>query len=474
MPIRISDAIGVSHAKLDTQGAFDGFIDIDSHFHIHPKLLLNPIVPELAESKARFENYFCDVISLLNSANKAVPEDILFRRATNKLIIKEISIAALGFAKEGTTGHAIGPKLALQICETAFQIVKAGIKDTVIFELAGLFEEGIGADLISDMCLSIILPDILAFNDRISKRLNLSKVFTKVGSIIHDLPQRKDGKAVLLLPSEILSPMPIALTWYDISTVVDYNNEIRREINKNIGKTWGKASRQLSKNEIKSTLLQNPDLLKDLIAQYKNNPLSKYDYINDPLGKFIWFDVSKDYAKKFPLPLESFNPSDHDSVLKTVIDICQHFKQLIESNGLFKLFYNQDKKLRPEKFPQLLFYGIADAYCNANNLDLSAEPNAGRGAVDFKVSKGYNSRMNVEVKYSKHGNLVSAFETQLLTYDKAEKTFESIYLVIDTGKSSAKLKKLQQLRNDRIVAGKRAPLIIIIDGTYQYSASKLF
>jgi hypothetical protein len=40
-----------------------------------------------------------------------------------------------------------------------------------------------------------------------------------------------------------------------------------------------------------------------------------------------------------------------------------------------------------DRAAQLVFYGIADAYCSANNLDLSAEPNAGRGPVDFRLAR---------------------------------------------------------------------------------------
>jgi hypothetical protein len=473
MAKKISDALGISGAKLEAQGVLDGFVDVDSHFHIHPALLANPTVPELALSRERFEKHFLHIIALLDGATAPNTDDALFRAAKKKLIFPEIPLAAIGCARDSTRGRAIGDGLALQVATTAFQIVKAGIKDPIIFELTGLFEEGIGADLISDMCLALILPDILAFNDRVARNLKLGKTKTKIGQSQHELPNTKGGTAVLLLPSEILSPMPIATSWEGISTVANYNESIREEINKKVGRTWGKASRALPKQQIKSLLTHNPGLLKDLIEQYRQHPPQKYDYLNDPLGEMVWFDASQTYSKHFPLPIRNFVASDHQSVIKTVLAICKHFKKLIEANGLFKLLYDQNEELKPERAAQLLFYGIADAYCSANNLDLSAEPNAGRGPVDFKVSKGYRSRLNVEVKYTDNPKLASGFERQLPTYDAAESAFESIYLIINTGRKVSRLRRVEKLRANQIALGKRAPTIIVIDGSFQRSASKL-
>ena len=473
MPQRISDALGTSHAKLEALGAFDAFVDVDSHFHLHPGLLGEPRVPELVSSHQRFEAHFANVIVLLDAASSPCVSDTFFRRAVKSLIFPEISLAGLGFSKESTQGRAIGVKLAAQLATTAFQIVKAGIKEPAIFELAGLFEEGIGADLISDMCLALILPDVLAFNARVAHSLALKTENIPLASYIHALPITKKGEPVLLLPREILSPLPIASTWEEISTVSAYNNQIRNDVNRKVGRTWGKASQRLSKHEIKRLLLNNPDLLRDLVARYRRTSPAKYDYSNDPFGEIVWFDAAKEYSAAHPLSLLGFDPSDHLVVKDTVLKICKRFKRLIEDNGLFKLLYDQSKTLKPERAAQLLFYGIADAYCNANDLDLTAEANAGRGPVDFKVSKGYRSRLNVEVKYTSNPRLVHGYEKQLKTYDSAEQTFDSIYLIIQTGPLGQKLRMIERMRAARIEERQRAAAVILVDGTYQASASKL-
>ena len=127
--------------------------------------------------------------------------------------------------------------------------------------------------------------------------------------------------------------------------------------------------------------------------------------------------------------------------------------------------------LRHERFAQLLFYGIADSYCEANNLDLTRECDGGRGPVDFKISTGYYSRVLVEIKYSTNTHLINGFTNQLPIYNKAERTQYSIYLIIKTSDSDNSLEKVRKLKNDAETKNQRVPEIIVIDGRLQKSAS---
>ena len=60
-------------------------------------------------------------------------------------------------------------------------------------------------------------------------------------------------------------------------------------------------------------------------------------------------------------------------------------------------------------------------YCDANDFDITPEADGGAGPVDFKISKGYQYRVVVEMKLSSNSNLVHGFEVQLPEYQKAEK-----------------------------------------------------
>lgn len=71
-------------------------------------------------------------------------------------------------------------------------------------------------------------------------------------------------------------------------------------------------------------------------------------------------------------------------------------------------------------------------YISANDLDISFEPDAGRGPVDFKVSRGGDKTI-VEVKLSTNTQYLHGYEEQVEEYGKAECTDKMIYVFVDLG-----------------------------------------
>lgn len=471
MAYRISDTFDLDHNTLVSEGVLDTFTDLDSHFYIDPYLLSSTTIPEMSSCYENMQNHFKKIIKILDSANK---DDRLWREAVKLLTFPEVPNFGLGYSKNGKRGSAIGKRLANKLVEVAKEIIDSGIKDPVIFELIGLFEEGIGADRISDMTAYIILPELLNFTQRVTKQFSISSIPFNFKKISYSVPKDpRTNKPILLIPHEIISPLPVAYSWDDIDLVCVHNKDLRNKVNIIIGETWKEAHQKVHKKDLKYIILEQPKLLQDLIDSYKRKIPQKYNFEKDPIGEFIWYSLSREYTQQFPIDFSEFKIINAENILIIVKKICQKYSELIENNGLFQIFYNDEKKLRNERFAQLLFYGIADSYCEANNLDLSRECNGGRGSVDFKISSGYLSKISVEVKYSNNKRLVHGFTNQLPIYDKAEKSKHSIYLIIQTSSSTTSIKKVLQLHSDAQNKGQRVPDVIIINGNFQQSASKL-
>jgi hypothetical protein len=130
-----------------------------------------------------------------------------------------------------------------------------------------------------------------------------------------------------------------------------------------------------------------------------------------------------------------------------------------------------DDKPKKERAAQLIYYAMADAFCVANDVDISPEANMGGGPIDFKFSKGYNARVLVEMKHSM-GAVVHGYEKQLDIYKDASRTQYGIFVVMDYGNLGDKLRQIQRIQAKRLRDDEEASEIIVIDARRKASASR--
>lgn len=463
MARRISQVLGISEDTLSECGVFNGFVDVDSCLYVDPRLLRTTEAPELKASYDRLQGYFKDVFNLLRHSKDR--NDIFWRNAQNLLTFKEKPIMALGYSIDGTNGTAIGAGLADALTETAYQIIKIGILEPTIFELVGLLESGVGADRVSDMTVAIVFPDLLSYAARVAKELGLATV--EYDEVL--IPCDTKKAPVVLIPEDVLSDLPVAFDWDNRDYICAHNEALRSKVNRIIGKTWKDASRA-RKSDLKKLMFKYPELMLDALNIYKTKKPRKYDFGEDPSGMFAWNALAKNYCKEYPLALESIRLDSPERVFTLVEKICERYKVLMEDNGLWEVLWHNGK-LRRERIAQLNLYAVGDAYCEANNIDITRESNSGRGPVDFKFSAGYRARVTVEVKYSTNTRLLHGWEKQLPIYNKAEKTEYSIFLIIQTSDSIRTIEAIQASASEQSRQGKKVPKVIVIDGRPSRSAS---
>ena len=470
MPISISDYLKIAAKKFDDTGAFDAVLDVDSKLFIDPHLLKGIPVPELRGSYAKLEKRFQEILALLSQST--TDGDAMWRAADRRFTFPELRGTCIGYSSDGTDGSGMGPELRQRLLGTAKEIIHVGVTAPEIFELAGLFENDIGPDRISDMVGRIIVDDLRKYTQRILTSLGVPTTAIP-GEPYQSVINPFNDHAVILVPRRILRDLPIAHSWEDIDIVCRHNAALRERVNSIIGGTWKKATRQ-KKEILRTVILAEPEVLDDLIDSYNTKAATEYDFDRDPSGEFVWKRASKEYTGNFPLSLVLPKKPAHADVVTVTKYICGKFRDLIENNGLSSLLYVEKGKPKHESAAQKLFYGIADSYCEANDLDLSAEANAGRGPCDFKISSGYSKRVVVETKLTSNKQLVHGFQKQIQEYGKAEKTKTLIYLVIDVdGASVTKVKELKELIDRERAKGASIPEVIYVDARSKKSASKV-
>lgn len=371
MPVTFSEQFGINKEDIKRIGVFDVILDVDTRVFIDPALLCISSAPEFQNSKIKVEKYFSDIITLLSHAKSC--KDMYWRNADLRLKFRELSGTCFGYTQNGTDGNAIGSVLRTKVLKTIKDLIDEGETDPALFELLGVFQESIGCDRISDLITFILTSEMLSYTNRVVTTLGINSTsITYRQTSYNTCINPYNNKPLLLLPADILSPLPVAESFDDIDFICWENQRVRDEINAyfDLGNR-----KKLSKAEILLYMRQSKSFREALISSYKALPVQPYDFDLDPAGEYIWQQVAKEYVENYPLELQVSSLVQISDVLSVAHIICQKFKELIEVNGLHDLLYDSNKKPKHERAAQLLFFGIADSYCSANNIDLSREIN---------------------------------------------------------------------------------------------------
>jgi len=219
-----------------------------------------------------------------------------------------------------------------------------------------------------------IQEDILKYTERVITTAGIPSVTVYLGKQPYRTcknPHNNKG-LFLLLPATILSPLPVAECFDDIDWICHENERVRKEINEYFD--LGKKTK-LHKSQILALMHSSLSFRSALVTAYKTIPKSAYDFSADPAGEYAWLAAAREYVAEYPLLLAGEPLDTVEDVLNITTKICKQFKSLIENNGLCKLLYNSDGTSKHESAAQLLFYGVADSYCDANDVDLTKEGN---------------------------------------------------------------------------------------------------
>lgn len=469
-PALFSKHFHVKPKELERLGIFDPILNADTKLFIDPLLLKQSSQATIKrDASAAFEDHFGKIIKLLVASREV--GDAAWRNAMRMFIFKEPRETCLGYGDRTIHGSAIGPTLGTSLLRTAKQIVDTGVRDPELFALLKLLEEGIGPDRISDMTTHVIRPALIKFNEAILPKLGVKTEDISIDRTLHSLarnPFEADKKiAVLLLPKDILRELPVVNDWSDVADAADKNRELRDRVSEQIGNIWEIKTRK-DKEKARDAVLRSRDgyeALKEAISRIQKVP---YDAAADPEGHYLWRSVLAEIAALFPVKIVAAKQKNLKELERIVDEIIAAFSDLVENKGQWYHLW-QNGKPRRERAAQRLFFAIAEAYCKANDIDVSPETDSGGGPVDFKFSNG-SICVVVELKLST-GRVVHGYQTQIEVYKAAAGTARGKFLVVDVGSMGQKVKTIFDMRNARAKKGEPVTDIIVVDGRKKKPAS---
>lgn len=479
--ITFADQFGVDEVWLKEQGVFNPTLDVDAPLFIDPFLLPDSKHKEFSECAFEtYEAHFTQIYRLI-----AISEgegDKAWQGALAKFRFSEsrgMGGTCLGYSQRSDGGRGFGTTLSLRGLRWAKSVIQLGVKDPEMFSSMPLFEKGIGPDLISDMVASITIDCIIKFNHRILDKLEadtgkklLRQNFRLNGrdaSLLKN-PHSNKGDPVILVADDVLKHLPLMDDPRELKFAAEQNSELRGRVNAHIGEIF-KIRHKAEKENIKQRAMESAEKFQAFLDLLKIVEKQPYDLYKDPQGLLAWSHIANATVAVNALEIKDDPKLGRlERITRVVEAIIDQFTHLVEDNRLWRVFYVDDKP-RHERFAQLLFFAIAVSYCEANDLDISPESDAGAGPVDFKFSDG-SDRVLVEIKLSTNGKVVEGYNKQLKAYENAERSKQGYYVVIDVGQMGEKWTRLQRmaLENSAFASHRKLRLI---DGTPRASASKL-
>lgn len=475
--IFFSEFFDVSPGLIEEHGAVDVSLVSDLPLFIDPFLLFNsdnPVYQGLHEGIIRYLKYLRD-----NATAGAIDPGLL--NAWYRF--SEVKQTWLGFSKEGNRGSGLGADFAKALHGSLHSIFANFGRERVAkgshLEKLCLISPGIGRDNISDFTTNLIKEYLLDYTQafaqqhikaELRKRFIVPKVrFNfETGSWErgrYDLPCHENDY-VLLTPQDMLTRDTIWISRTELVNNFEQialtipNDELRAELSNYI---TSRLSEDLDSKEEKkerarlaeSAMIIHPEILDYYIREKEDTGDAAVSIssakVRDTRRLFV--EQVRSFVRTFLVDTEFYEleGDTYEEARKRLL----FFKDVIEHNDGYRLFYLDDKPVKKEDDVQLLFRFV----WQGTPSDVNREVNNGRGPVDYKVSRGDADKTLVEFKLASNSQLKKNLQNQVKIYEQANQTKKSLKAIVYF--SEREHKKVLDVLNELGLTG--SPDIILID-----------
>lgn len=379
--------------------------------------------------------------------------NLSYKKAESMLLFPEENAFCLGYSKT-RRGSGTGPLWAKTLASNINSIIARGVTHISHFEELGIFCTGVGPDRLSDMTTNLLKNRFITYTQRICNLHEVPMKKVRVQNAYFDyefkrwcdseclLPVNpyKGNSPVILVPKDFLNMLP-EINSYDFINTIDLAERMRNDFNYEIDKN-------LDKEKIAEIAIEHYDLVKEYIDIVERREACTFGELMKRTLRYAWYDLSKEIVtlNKFV-----FGDVDNDtSFFDKIFGFTQYYKDFVELRSGYKFLWNESKTSpRSEEDVQILFKGILDEHCRANNIDFTREVNQGMGPVDFRFSSGYTNRVLLEAKLAKNSKFWNGLKKQLPKYMKIDSCKLGIFLVIAfTDKDIKRVNDIQDIARE--------------------------
>ena len=361
-------------------------------------------------------------------------DNLSYKKAESVLQFPEENAFCLGYSKT-RRGSGTGPLWAKTLASNINVIIAKGVTHISHFEELGIFCTGVGPDRLSDMTTNLLKNRFITYTQRICNLYEIPMEMVRIQNAYFDYEYKhwcagkyllpinpyKNNSPIILVPKDFLNVLP-EINSDDFQSTIDLSERIRNDFNYEI-------DRNLDKEKIAEIAIEHYDLVKEYIDIVEKREACSFGELMKKTLRYAWYELSKDIVSlnKFEFGVIG----DDTAFLNKILEFTNYYKDFVEIRSGYKLLWNEKRTApRSEEDVQILFKGILDEHCRANNIDFTREVNQAMGPVDFRFSSGYSKRVLLEAKLAKNTKFWNGLKKQLPKYMQIDSCNLGIFLVI--------------------------------------------
>lgn len=470
--IYFTDFFNVSEADLKRYGAFNVSCVVDLPLFIDPFLLFtsrNSDYQELHDEIIKYLRFLRDKSAAGQINNGLLKAWYCFH---------EVSQNRLGFCESGSRGSGLGLGFAHALNENLNKIFSDFGEEKITkgshLEKLVLIKDGVGRDNISDFTTNLIKGHLLEYTEKFAKKYvepeKLKEVTVPRVRFNYELEVWEDGKYllpwlhndyVLLTPEDMLTQDDTWINKEDlrrdfanIRQAIE-NDALRAQVNEYFRRMLPRRPKVKEEREaVEKTLRQFPELIDYYIREKEKHGeeavRNAAKRVSEVAARFVY--------NPGPFVHILTTKSQFYEVAGTTLDETKRkiefLKHVIENQDGYKIFYLNKKPIERESDLHIMFKLVWEG--SPSSVD--PEVNAGRGPVDFKISRGAYDKTLVEFKLASNSQLKRNLENQVAVYEKAHQTTQSYKVILFfSAQEEAKVKRILQ----RLKAPQGAGIILI-------------
>lgn len=451
--MRFADEFSFVRKKKDDW--FDLECTEDTPLYVDPFLVFDDADPFWASTHDRVTHFFGLALDYVAKSG-GDPKSTHWRKAERMLTFPEPKEFALGLSMGHPEGSGTGPDFARRMAEALEILRKQSIPTVRYVEAFTLFCDGMGVDRISDAFCNIAKGAFIDYTKNVVKRHGLA---TQPVMVKH-ASWNKDGRwndlrielpkspattgGLLLVPERFLKDIPRVTPDGFWGWAEGHVAEVLRDdLNYDLEESLSKKQRVAAGRAVARA---RPEIALQYVEGIQEGTLLPYDVINDPKLLVGWAEVGRGAADASTTPI--LQPATEQDFMGWVKGLAEEFKRMVEEADLWKpLWDDKLSKHRDEKIVQAIAGAMWVQQCRAADIDISKEPNMGRGPVDFKFSAGWTKRALIEIKFIASTKFFQGAEKQLPQYLKTEDIVGGYYLCVGFTEKDFSEERLDRVRD---------------------------